>query len=48
MVNINAKFAELFTPPVFWSANLAFTIFAIFTPQYLQICNIYSRSSKFV
>ena len=26
---INAKFPELFTPPVFWYANMAFTIFAI-------------------
>ena len=30
MVNINAKFAQLFSPPVFWSANVSFTIFAIY------------------
>ena len=30
MVNINAKFALLFSPPVFWSANVSFTIFAIY------------------
>ena len=37
---VNATFAQLFTPPaVFWYANVAFTIFAIyiFTPQYLHI-----------
>ena len=26
---VNAKFEQLFTPPVFWYANMAFTIFAI-------------------
>ena len=30
MVNINAKFAQLFSPPVFWSANVSFIIFAIY------------------
>ena len=31
---VNATFAQLFTPPVFWYANVAFTIFA----PYLLLC----------
>ena len=42
MANIvNGTFVELFTPPVFWYATMAFTIFAIYlllSTLYLLIC----------
>ena len=45
---LNTTFAKLFTPPIFWYANVAFTIFAPYIILwFLQICGVFARS-KFV